>query len=69
MRNQVVCICERKVVGHRLCFRYMDSTIHLLAKSELKSLQLSSVAVQHDLCRTQSDLVGNTEDKFSHDAA
>ena len=48
-------ICENKdadqLRGHReadqrLCFRYMYSTIPLLSKSEISSLQPSSVAVQ-----------------------
>ena len=43
------CICENKDAGQlrgnheadqRLCFRYMDSTIPLLPKSEISSLQL-----------------------------
>ena len=56
-------ICENKdadqlrgnrEADQRLCFRYTDSTIHLLPKSELSSIQLSSVAVQPWLCRTWS---------------
>ena len=43
----------------QLCFRYMDSAIPLLSKSEISSLWLSSV----------SDLVGNPEDRFSHNEA
>ena len=35
----------------RLCFRYIDSTIPLLSKSEILSLELSCVAVQPGLCR------------------
>ena len=57
MRKPAFCICENKgahqLRGHRaadqrLCFRYMDSTIPLLSKSEISSLELSSVAVQPD---------------------
>ena len=39
----------------RLCFRYTDSKIPLLPKSEISSFQLSSVAVQTGLCRTWSE--------------
>ena len=38
-----------------LCFRYTDSTIHLLSKYEISSLQPSSVAVLPGLCRTWSE--------------
>ena len=38
----------------RLCFRYMDSKIPLLPKSEISSLLRSSVAAQPGLCRTWS---------------
>ena len=37
----------------RLCFRYSDSTIPLLLKSEISSFQHASVTVQPDLCRTR----------------
>ena len=39
----------------RLCFHYTESTIPLLPKSEISSLQPSSVAVQPGLCRTWSE--------------
>ena len=39
-------------VDQRLCFRYTDSTIPLLSKSEISSLKASSVAVQPGLCQT-----------------
>ena len=39
----------------RLCFRYIDSTISLLSKYEISSLQRSSVAVQPSLCGTWSE--------------
>ena len=39
----------------RLCFRYSDSTIPLLLKSEISSFQPASVTVQPDLCRTYSE--------------
>ena len=61
MRKPTFCICENKdadqLRGNReadqhLCFRYIDSTIPLLYKSEIWSLQPFSVAVQPGLCRT-----------------
>ena len=39
----------------RLCFRYTDSTLSLLFKSEISSFQPASVTVQPDLCRTCSE--------------
>ena len=39
----------------RLCFRYTDSTIPLLPKSEISSLFPSSVVLQPGLCRTWSE--------------
>ena len=39
----------------RLCFRYTDSTLPLLSKSEISSLYPSSVAVQAGLCLTWSE--------------
>ena len=44
--------CE---ADHRLCFRYSDSTIPLLLKSEISSFQLFSVLVQGGLCQTWSE--------------
>ena len=64
MRNPTFCICENKdadqlrgnhEADQRLCFRYIDSTIHLLSKPEISSLLPSSVAVQPGLCRTMSE--------------
>ena len=63
MRKPAFCICENKdadqlrgnrEADQRLCFRYMDSTIPLLPKSEISSLQTSSVAVQPGLCWNRS---------------
>ena len=63
MRKPTFCICENKdadqlcgncKADQRLCFRYIDSTILLLSKSEILSLKLSSVAVQPGLCQTRS---------------
>ena len=39
----------------RLCFRYSDSTLTLLLKSEISSFQLFFVLVQAGLCRTCSE--------------
>ena len=64
MRKTDFCICENKdadqlrgnrEADQRLCFRYTDSTIPLLPKYEISSLQPSSVAVQPGLCRTWSE--------------
>ena len=64
MRKPAFCICENKDADQlrgdreayqRLCFRYTDSTISLLPKYEISSLQPSSVAVQPGLCRTWSE--------------
>ena len=64
MRKPTICICENKdadqlrgnrEADQRLCFRYIDSTIPLLSKSEISSLKPSSVAVQPGLCRTRSE--------------
>ena len=61
MRKPAFCIWENKdadqlrgnrEADQRLCFRYTDSTIPLLPKSEISSLQPSSVAVQPGLCGT-----------------
>ena len=46
--------CE---ADQRLCFRYSDSTVPLLFKSEISTFKLFCVTVQVGLCRTQ--LVGN----------
>ena len=75
VRKPAFCICENKdadqlrgnhEADQRLCFRYTDSTISLLPKYKISSLQPSSVAVQPSLC---GDLVGNPEDRFSHNEA
>ena len=63
MKKPAFCMWENKdadqlrgncEADQRLCFRNIDSTIPLLSKSEISSLQPSSVAVQPDLCRTWS---------------
>ena len=64
MRKPAFCICKNKdadqlrgnrEADQRLCFRYRDSTIPLLSKSEIPSLLPSSVAVQPGLNRTWSE--------------
>ena len=64
MRKPDFCICENKdadqlrgnrEADQRLCFRYTDSTVPLLPKSEISSLSPSSVAVQPSLCQTWSE--------------
>ena len=75
MRKLAFCICENKdtdqlradrEADHCLCFRYTDSIIPLLHKSEISSLYASSEAVQQLFV---SDLVGNPEDRISHSEA
>ena len=74
MRKQGFCICENKdadqlranrKADQRICFRYIDSTITLLPKYEISSLAI--------LCGFTAwfvwDLVGNPEDRFSHNEA
>ena len=64
MRKPAFCIRENKdadqlrvnrKADQRLCFRYTDSTIPLLPKSEISSIWLYSVIAQPDLCRTRSE--------------
>ena len=77
MRKPSFCICENKdadqlhgnrKADQRLCFRNVDSTIPLLSKSEISSLEPSSVAVQPGLCRTRLEtrmLVFPRHDSYS----
>ena len=64
MGKTTICIGENKgadqlrgnrEADQRLCFRYSDSTIPPLLKSEISSFQLFSVLVQVGLCRTWSE--------------
>ena len=64
MREPTICICKNKdadqLRGNReadqhLCFRYLDSTIPLLAKSKISSFWPSPIAVQPGLCQTWSE--------------
>ena len=70
MRKPGFCICENKdadqlrgscEADQRLCFRYTDSTIPLLPKSEISCRGCTA--------RFMSDQVGNPEDRFSHNDA
>ena len=72
MRKPYFCICENKdadqlcgnrTADQRLCFRYIDSPIPLLSKSEISSVFHGHTA------QFVSDLVGNPEDRFCPDAA
>ena len=64
MGKPTIFICENKdadqlrgyrEADQRLCFRYSDSTIPLLLKSEISCFYLFSVLVQVGLCRTCSE--------------
>ena len=58
--------CE---ADQRLCFRYTDSTIPLLSKFNISSLEPSSVTVQPGLCPTWSEpklLVFSSTGSFKH---
>ena len=64
MRKPPFCICKNKdadqlrgnrEADQRLCFRYTDSTIALLPKSEISSLWLFTVAAQPGLCQIWSE--------------
>ena len=70
MRKPDFCICANKdadqlhsydqlrsncAADQRLCFRYTDSTIPLLPKSKISSMQTYSVVIQPGLCRTWSE--------------
>ena len=71
MRKLAFCICENKdadqlrgnrEADQRLCFRYIDSTISL---QNFKPLAIFCGCTARDV----SDLVGNPEDRFSHNEA
>ena len=64
MRKQEFCLCEtigadqlcsNRTADQCLCFRYTDSTIPLLLKSEISGFLPYSVTVQADLCQTWSE--------------
>ena len=75
VRKPAFCIYENKdayqlrgnrEADQRLCFRYTDTTIPLLSKSEISSLWPSAVTAQPGFV---SDQVRNSEDRFSHSEA
>ena len=57
---------SNRATYQRLCYRYVDTKIPLLNKSES-----SNPPIAFCCCKAVfvSDLVGNPEDRFSHDAA
>ena len=58
MIKPAFCICQNNDIDQlypHLSFRYTDSTIPLLPKSEISSLWPSSVVVQPILCQTWSE--------------
>ena len=70
MRKPAFCICENKdadqlrgncKADQRLCFRFIASTIPLLPKYK--------ISIGDCTARFVSDLVGNPEDRFSHNEA
>ena len=75
MRKPAFCICENKdadqlrgnrEADQRLCFRYTDSAIPLLPKiRKFKPLTI----LRDCTARFVSDLVGNPEERFSHNEA
>ena len=63
MRKPTICLCKNKdadqlcsncTADQHLCFRYTDSTITLLLKSEVLSFQPASETVKAGLCWTGS---------------
>ena len=75
VRKPAFCICENRdadqlrgnrEADQRLCFRYTDSTIPLLAKIQ-NFMPLDIFC--NCTARFVSDLVGNPEDRFSHNEA
>ena len=74
MRKPAFCLCENKdadqlgdnsAADQRLCFPYNDNTIPLLPKSKISTLVISFGCT----ARLVLDLVGNPDDRFSHDTA
>ena len=65
MRKPAFCICNNCAADQCLCFCYKGSTIPLLPKSKISSLAMFCGCT----ARFVSDLVGNPEDRFSHNEA
>ena len=64
MGKPTICICENKdadqlrgnhEADQRLCFRYTDSILPLLLKSEIASFYAASATVQASSCQTCSE--------------
>ena len=75
MRKPAFCKCENndadqlrgnREADQRLCFRYIDSTMPLLSKSEILKFLVNFCG---STARFVSALVGNPEDRFSHNEA
>ena len=73
MRKPAFCICKNKgadqlrsncAADQRLCFLYIDNTIHRLPKYEISNFLICGCTFLF-----VSDLVGNHGDRFSHNAA
>ena len=65
MRKPTICpgenkgadqLCSNCEADQRLCFRYTNSTVPILRKSEISIFYLFSVTVHVDLCRTCSKI-------------
>ena len=79
MRKPFLCICENKdadqlcsncAADQRLCFRYIDSlSISVQSLFYLNPKFRASSHVLGLYSRFVSDLVGNLEDRFSHNEA
>ena len=54
---------DYRAAEQRLCFHYIESTLHLLSKSEVSSMWPSAVALYSPVC------VGNPEERFFQYAA
>ena len=76
VRKPAFCICKNKEADQlrddreadqHLCFRYTDGTIPLLSDSEISSLYIAIFC--GSTVPFVSDLVGNPEDRFSHNEA
>ena len=61
MKKPVFCICENKDADQRLCFQFTDSTVSLHSKP-------LAILCGHAV-RFVLDLVGNPEDRLSHNEA
>ena len=80
MRKPDFCLCENKgadqlrsncEADQRLCFRYTDSTLSLLIKSEISSFYAASGTVHVGLCQTwlETPKTGFLASRLIHDLA